>query len=415
MLAEDRRSDGQNQKMTAAAAQNSAATAFTYRVRTLATCCATHALHDGLSNLLYLLFPIWQAEFALSLTQVGLLKTSYSGAMASFQIPASLLAERLGERGLLAVGTACTAVGFAFSSLAVGFVGLALCLVAAGLGSSVQHPLNSTLIARAYEGPHLRAALGTYNFAGDVGKAVVPALLALIIVAWGWRDALGMLGIFGVLSALAILYALGRFCGPTAPATATANRTMTGPAQLQRRAFAALSTIGVIDSGVRTAFLTFLPFLLTEKGISVPVLGVALGLVFTGGALGKFVCGLITSRVGVLRTVIITECGTAVGILLIVVVPAVAALALMPLIGIALNGTSTVLYGTVPELVPLARRARAFGVFYTLTIGSGALAPALCGALSDALGLHGMVLMIAGMVLLVLPLTLPLRGVLKSD
>jgi MFS family permease len=335
--------------------------------------------------------------------------------MASFQIPASLLAERLGERGLLAVGTACTAVGFAFSSLAVGFMGLALCLVAAGLGSSVQHPLNSTLIARAYEGPHLRAALGTYNFAGDVGKAVVPALLALIIVAWGWRDALGMLGIFGVLSALAILYALGRFCGPTAPATATANGTMTGPAQLQRRAFAALSTIGVIDSGVRTAFLTFLPFLLTEKGISVPVLGVALGLVFTGGALGKFVCGLITSRVGVLRTVIITECGTAVGILLIVVVPAVAVLALMPLIGIALNGTSTVLYGTVPELVPLARRARAFGVFYTLTIGSGALAPALCGALSDALGLHGMVLMIAGMVLLVLPLTLPLRGVLKSD
>jgi MFS family permease len=74
-----------------------------------------------------------------------------------------------------------------------------------------------------------------------------------------------------------------------------------------------------------------------------------------------------------------------------------------------------VLYGSVPELVPAARRARAFGLFYTLSIGSGALAPALCGAFSDALGLHAIVPLIAAVVLLVVPLTLPLRGALASD
>ncbi len=181
------------------------------------------------------------------------------------------------------------------------------------------------------------------------------------------------------------------------------------------RAFRALALIGVIDSGTRTGFLTFLPFLLTEKGVSVPMLGVALALVFTGGAVGKFVCGVIARRVGVLRTVIITECATAVGMVAILALPALPALALLPLIGIALNGTSSVVYGSVPELVPAARRARAFGVFYTLTIGSGALAPILCGAISDVAGLHVMVPALAAVVLVIVPLTWPLRGALASD
>ena len=57
------------------------------------------------------------------------------------------------------------------------------------------------------------------------------------------------------------------------------------------------------------------------------------------------------------------------------------------MIGIALNGTSTVLYGTVPELVPEAARSRAFGLFYTGTIGAGAATPIVLGLVGDALSL----------------------------
>jgi hypothetical protein len=48
-------------------------------------------------------------------------------------------------------------------------------LLVAGLGSGVQHPLASSLVSRAYETGPRRAALGTYNFAGDLGKIAVPA------------------------------------------------------------------------------------------------------------------------------------------------------------------------------------------------------------------------------------------------
>ena len=90
------------------------------------------------------------------------------------------------------------------------------------------------------------------------------------------------------------------------------------------------------------------------------------------------------------------------------------AMLLLPALGIALNGTSSVLYGTVPELISSARRARAFGVFYTLTIGAGAISPALYGLLGDAVGVPRTFWVIAAVVLLVLPLTLGLRPALRT-
>ena len=97
--------------------------------------------------------------------------------------------------------------------------------------------------------------------------------------------------------------------------------------------------------------------------------------IFAAGAAGKLVCGFLGARLGVLTTLLITEGATAAGILALLPLTIGAALLLLPIIGVALNGTSSVLYGTVPELVTPEHRESAFGVFYTGTIGAGALAP----------------------------------------
>ena len=141
----------------------------------LATACGAHFIHDGFSDILYILLPVWATEFGLSFAQVGLLKTLYTGGMASFQLPAGLLAERRGEARLLAAGTAVTALGFLAAGLTGGFFALILCLAVAGLGSGCQHPLSSSLVSKAYETGPRRTALGTYNFSGDLGKVAVPA------------------------------------------------------------------------------------------------------------------------------------------------------------------------------------------------------------------------------------------------
>src|SRR5262245_14031977 len=176
----------------------------------LAAACSIHFVHDGFSDILYVLLPIWAAEFRLTFVQVGIIRTVYSGAMAAFQIPAGLLAERWGERRLLAAGTALTACGFIAAGMAGGFLSLLAVLVIAGLGSGVQHPLSSSLVSKAYETGPRRAALGTYNFSGDAGQGAVPAAVALAALVVGWRTAFAAYGVIGRAPALAILPVLTR-------------------------------------------------------------------------------------------------------------------------------------------------------------------------------------------------------------
>jgi MFS transporter, FSR family, fosmidomycin resistance protein len=387
------------------------------RWHVLATACLAHLVHDGFTDMLYLLFPFWQRELALSLTQIGLLKTLYSGAMATGQVPAGRLGERWGERRLLVGGTLLTASAVLAFHGATTHVALGLLLVLGGLGASVQHPLCSTLVARAYGGSERRTVLGTYNFAGDLGKVMVPGLLAVLIAQFGWRTGTGALAALGfaVSAVLFVMLAPRETAATTEDKRPPVPLSLMLPEPLRRRAFAALSAIGILDSATRTGFLTFLPFVLAAKGAGAGEIGTALTLVFAGGAVGKFACGGLATRIGVLRTVVLTEAGTAAGIALLLALPPVLCLGLMPLLGVALNGTSSVLYGTVPELAPRAREARAFGFFYTVTIGAGALAPTLYGAVGDRLGLTGSMLLVAGVVLLVLPLVAVLRPALQRD
>jgi hypothetical protein len=132
--------------------------------------------------------------------------------------------------------------------------------------------------------------------------------------------------------------------------------------------------------------LTFLPFLLRAKGASLSTVGLGLGLVFLGGAAGKAACGWLGERMGLLRTVLLTEGGTAALILTVLGLPLWPAVAVLPVLGTMLNGTSSVLYGTVPELRPGARAESAFALFYTGVIGAGAIAPVGFGYLGDAAG-----------------------------
>ena len=393
-----------------------ATTAPAHSRRTLAACCGAHVLHDGFSDMLYVLFPVWQAAFGLSFAQVGLLKTLYSGSMAALQLPASLLAERVGERMLLTLGTLVAATAFVAAGWTGGFLGLALCLMLGGAGASVQHPLGAALSSQAFDGARQRAALGTYNFSGDVGKVLLPALCAALLAVLDWHAVTPLMGALGFAAALAIWFAVPRTRQPAAAAEtpAAAAAAAAAPGSLANPGFISLAAIAVIDSAARMGFLTLLPFALIAKGASVTQVGFALSLTFAGGAAGKFICGLIAARAGVLRTTILTELATAAGIVALPPLSLEAALLLLPVLGVALNGTSSVLYGTVAELVPGARRARAFGMFYTLTIGAGALSPSLYGLLGDAIGIARTFAAIAAVVLLVLPLTLVLRPALRA-
>jgi FSR family fosmidomycin resistance protein-like MFS transporter len=380
--------------------------------RTMAVACGAHVLHDGFTDLLYVLLPLWQAEFGLGYAEVGVLRALYAGAMAAFQLPAGTLADRFGGPLLLALGTALAGIGYLVAGVSAGFALLVMALLLGGVGSSTQHPIAANLVAHAFAGRRSRTALASYNFSGDLGKMALPAATAWMVALMPWRSATLVLGLIGVLAGCIILLLTRSLSSGGGKARHDNAEASSGTGA--GHGFPLLLSIAIIDSATRMGFLTFLPFLLRIKGADLPMIGIALTLVFAGGAAGKLVCGFLGARLGVVAAVFVTEGLTAAGILALVPLPLTAGLAVLPLIGVALNGTSSVLYGTVPELVPPERRQRAFSLFYTGAIGAGALSPALYGLASDAAGVPAMMVLIAGIVLATLPLAWALRPALRG-
>lgn len=389
--------------------------------RTLSTCCAAHTLHDGLSDVTYVLLPLLAQTFGLSLAQVGLIRSAHRTAMAAFQIPAGLVAERFGERNLLALGTAMAGLAFVALGFASGFWMILVALFFAGCGSAVQHPLCSTIISHAYPGDGRRAALGTYNFFGDVGKFAFGGIVSLMLVAGiSWQAPVVGFGVAGILTAIAIFAVVtdshaARAAAADAAAEAKPARKVRGWGIRNRQGFTALCLIEIIDSSTRVGFLTFIAFLMMDKGLPAGWAALSVPLILVGGMAGKLACGLLAERLGITRTIVITEIATGIGIMLTLVLPGIAAFLLLPLIGVVLQGTSSVLYATIGDLVEQERLPRAFGLFYTLGSLCGIAAPLGYGLLGDVAGVDTAIAVIGIAVFLVLPLCIALRPAIGAS
>ena len=209
-------------------------------------------------------------------------------------------------------------------------VTLVIALLIGGLGASTQHPLASALVARAFAGPRSMKALGTYNFAGDIGKMSLPALASLMLVRAAvaadardpGRDRLRGRG--GDLRSDAALSRRSRGAGGREAKAAVDGGRPRCRLRLSRAA-------GDRHGRQRHAhgLPDFLPFVLLAKGASLPTVGLALTLVFAGGAAGKLVCAFIGARIGVIATVCLTEGLTTLGILALLPLPLEAAMLLL--------------------------------------------------------------------------------------
>lgn len=378
---------------------------WTEKKKSLTGACLAHAVHDGYTDALYVFLPVWQAQFGLSYAMLAVIRALYSGTMGGLQIPADRALRGLSPRAALILSTVLAAAGLLIMALPLGLPGLCVGLVVAGIGSSIQHPCGSMLVTVSY-GAASRHPLGIYNFSGDLGKAALPALVAVLLPTVGWQPVLGLMAAIGLVLSVALL--------PLLPAVPIVRAAKTKAAGRGRGGFGILTAIGALDTATRMGYLLFLPFLIHGQGGDSATVGLALALLFIGGALGKATCSLLGERLGVVGCVMVTEAATALLIAATLFTSLTPTLILLPLLGIVLNGTSSVLYGTVPELSN-GDTGRAFAVFYTSVIGSGGLAPILYGAIADHSSQTTGVLASAATAALIVPLVLMLRPHLNAS
>ena len=376
--------------------------------RNLIAACLAHVLHDGYTDQLYALLPVWQAEFGLSYAGLAAVRALYYGTMSGLQIPGDRMIKRFSARTALVLSTFIAATGFLVMALPLGFAGLCVGLVLAGVGSSIQHPRASLLVTNSY-GRASRGPLGIYNFSGDLGKAALPALVAVLLPVLAWRPVIGMMGFLG----LAVAFGLFTLIPERQPVAEAADAKSAVRGQGVAK-FALLMSIGGLDTAVRMGYLLFLPFLIHSLGGTSTTVGLGLALLFMGGALGKATCNRLGEYLGVTGGVIATELATALLIAATLLLPLTPMLALLPLLGIVLNGTSSLLYGSVPELAPAGDAGRAFAYFYTSVSGCSGLAPIAYGVIADHSSQTFGILAAALTAALIVPLALALRPALAA-
>ena len=380
----------------------------------LAWAAVLHVWNDGLPVALTVLLPSITAELRLTYMQAALLRTLDTGAAGAAQIPLAALASRgleipLMGGGLVWFGVFTAALGLAMAFLtALGFA------TVGGIGGGAYHPIATNRVARLAPQSAVGRMVGTLNFAGDVGKFLFPAAAGVLAGTFGWRISLEVIGGLAALTGGVYLWnrrtagAIEWSCA--VPQRGDPSRAGSWWGIRQPRPFALMTAMTVLDSGIRSGTITFLPFLLTARGLGQAEVGGLFAVMLIGGGAGKLLCGWLTDVVSQKLVIAATEVLMAAGTVgLVWAMGSPLLIAYLVVLGAVLNGTSSVFYAGIATLVDPSRGSRGYGILYTGTFAGSAVAPAAYGLLADRAGLGAVFwgLGLAALAIPVLALFLP--------
>jgi MFS family permease len=282
------------------------------------------------------------------------------------------------------------------------------CLLIVGAGTAFQHSPSSALVSTAYAGGGRRTALGLYNSSGDAGKLAFSGLFSLAIGAGiAWQEISLSFGLTTLLTAAGVAVAVRHF---KAGRTLGSERSPDSEAEcgigwgiLSWRSFGTLLVIIALDNMVQAGVLVFIAFLMIAKGLPLALATMATVVVLIGGVFGKAGCGYLAEHLGVRLAFGLVQMLTALGLVLAIAAPAWLAFVLLLPLGVVTQGSTTITYGLVPDLIHPRRMARGYAIMYSSTSFAAALGPWLFGLVGDRFGISGAMLAMALVAVLAVP------------
>ena len=261
--------------------------------RTLWAATSAHFLNDFYVSFLAPLLPLVVLKFNLSLTLAGFLATVLTTSAAMSQPLFGAVADRMRRRIFVVVGPALAVVAMGLMGLAPTYTVLLILLLLAGTGTASFHPQGASSAGQA-SGTQLGRGLSLFVAGGELGYSLGPLIIALVVQARGlastWIVAVPGLVACGLL---------WRFIPGRRPMpAATASRGLRADLRAAFAPLFVLWLIVVLRSVIISAYQTFLPLLLQQRGGSIVEGGWAV-FVFGGiGALGGISGGTLSDRYG---------------------------------------------------------------------------------------------------------------------
>ena len=358
--------------------------------RFIAAICAAHMMSHYYMLMLAPLFVFIRADFNVSYTELALALTVFNVVSGIFQTPIGFLVDRIGARSVLIAGLALSSMAYAIAGAVGSYWTFIAAYGLAGLGNTVFHPSDYSLLSRHTPPERLSHAFSFHTFAGMVGSAVAPVTLLYMQSQFGWRGAYIGAAIFGLV-VLALLIAqpepatevkhAAKSAKSRPPVTDVGWRLLLSAPILLNLGYFTLTSI--MSGGLNTYLVVALGAL---HGTAPAVANMALTSLLTMNAIGVLIGGVLAGRTS--HHAVVAASGLAIGGTVTATIgwfalPAAGLIFLMGFSGLCVGMTYPSRDMLVRAVTPPNAYGRVFG-FVSMGFNIGAsIAPIVYGALMD--------------------------------
>lgn len=347
-----------------------------------------HLLNDTIQSLLPAIYPVLQANYALSFTQIGLLHFAFQGTASVLQPAVGMATDRRPRFRMLSVGMGLSLTGLLILAYAHGYPVLVLAAVCIGLGSAIFHP-DASRLARIASGGRYGTAQSVFQVGGNTGSAIGPLLAAYIVLPFGqpsiaWFSVLALLG-------MVVLWNVGTWARTRHRESVASRKAPPPEPTLQSRRIVVI--IGILALLVfskyvyvasLTSFYTF--YLIETFGVTVRASQLLLFVFLGAVALGTFAGGPIGDRIGRKAVIWVSILGALPFTLALPHANLAWTAILTFVIGVVIASAFSAILVYAQQLVP-NRIGMISGLFFGFAFGVAGIGAAALGVLADSRGI----------------------------
>jgi len=372
---------------------------------------AGHALTHWYPATFYLLVPLIGKELGLSYSEIGSILACQYTAGAIANVPGGIFVDTVDRKGLL-MAVSLFWIGFPYliMGLSHAYWMFLVCATLVGIGNNLWHPTAIPWLADRF--PERKGlVMAFHGMGGNVGDAVAPLVIGLLLQSYNWRSVVFMNVIPGIVVALIILAYVGRIqksdirvgLSKVHPAALSGmQRLRTLAVLVKNRALVTLAIGAALRSMTQGALLTFLPLYLARvMGYSSLWIGACMFALQAAGFVAAPIAGHFSDTVGRRQIIISSMSMTGVVIIFMALAGGTSWFVLLvALLGFFLFAVRAVLQAWLLDATPAGMGGSAIGLLFgTQAIGQ-ALGPISAGVVADHYGIVAAFYFLAGTIIL---------------
>ena len=369
-----------------------------------------HGSHDMALSLLVPLLPLIRNDFGLNYLEAGILVSAFSITSGFSQLPMGWVTDKLGPRRMIAAGLSGVGIAAISISLTSKFSQMLPILIIMGVVAGAYHPSAISQLPRYFPAEKRGRAIGFHLLGGSIGFMLGPFLGGIIAAIAGWRIVYVLLSLPAILTALLLLWTLGKeWEVPAGTEDEAVNhsiwKTLRGVALILGAAVLAQLFVGSAVNYVPIYFVDI-------HGVNPAYAAMLLALVRFGGVIASPIGGSMSDRFGIKKTVMLSLVGVGPLIFLVAILPynVVAMMITLFILGAFLMVRQPPMQALIVKVSSPKHRSTLLGLYFFLGMEGMSLIIPLVGYLMDTIGLYPAFIGISTAALLLSGITLLIRS-----